>query len=198
MNTRGYIELMREKLNASYYRITRLIGVTDATMDNWRKGKREAKPENAVKMADLLHLDRALVVAELDVERAENEEVKSVRLQILERLKKTAVLALVAGLGLAGTPSDKAFAAQNIVLEYTLCEVMTGSGSGSKPLQVLEVAPCMSSNTSARKPPPTSPLCTKLTPRGARNRSCSNTWPGCSIAPCERSAAGNRIRIRTR
>lgn len=89
MNTRGYVELIRKAYDASYYRVTRMLGITDTSMDRWRKGKSEANEDHAVKIAELLQLDPLQVITELDIERAESEKVRALRKKIREIIKRS-------------------------------------------------------------------------------------------------------------
>jgi hypothetical protein len=95
MDTKGYVELIRKMLGESYYKITRLLGVTDSTMARWRAGKGGASEETALKIAELSKTDPALVLADIDIEHAKSEEVKAVRRRIKEILQRSAVAVIV-------------------------------------------------------------------------------------------------------
>lgn len=87
----------------SEYRLCRVIGVTDQTLLNWRKG-RCPSDEHAVKLAQLAQLDVGLVVASLASERAKDPTLQAVFSDIARRLQLLDVANLAAVLGGADKP----------------------------------------------------------------------------------------------
>jgi hypothetical protein len=77
MDTKYYVELLKGKLGISYYKLTRMLGVTDSTMARWRTGKGGASEETALRIAELAEIDPALVLADIRIEHCKNLEVKN-------------------------------------------------------------------------------------------------------------------------
>ena len=82
----------------SEYRLCRVIGVTDQTLLNWRKG-RCPSDEHAVRMAQLAQLDTGLVLASLAAERAKDPTLQAAFADIARRLQLLDVANLAALLG---------------------------------------------------------------------------------------------------
>lgn len=72
MNTLDYVERVKLKTGiASDYGIAKLLGATRQTASGWRTGRSQLSALNCFKVAEVLGLDPAQVVADIERERAE-------------------------------------------------------------------------------------------------------------------------------
>jgi DNA-binding XRE family transcriptional regulator len=75
---------------ASDYAAAKALGVTHATISNWRNGKSHAQADLAAKMAEACGLDVLGVLAAIEADRAQNEAVR----KVWRRFGRAAFLAL--------------------------------------------------------------------------------------------------------
>ncbi len=114
MNTVNFLDALRLKLNASSdYKVHKFAGIPQQTVSQWRNGQ-VMSDEYAVKVADLLGMERAYVIACVNAERAkEGSETSGVWRQIADAFKShAAMLAFVATLGFTGLPDTSHAAAR--------------------------------------------------------------------------------------
>ncbi len=76
----------------SDYQLAKFLGVTQQSVSNWRRGKSAFDDEIALKVADLLGLDRGQVLAWVHAERCKNPEARRALLRLAD-LAKTAAFA---------------------------------------------------------------------------------------------------------
>lgn len=89
----------------SNYRLARVMGVSDNTLNNWQSGRAMPGEVQAVRLAEMAGIDPGVVLAELAAERAKDEGSRAAWRSIAERLKGGAVAAGVALLvGFGGGP----------------------------------------------------------------------------------------------
>lgn len=81
-----------------------LVGVTQASFSEWRRSHGYPDDERARRIAELLQLDPAYVLAIIHGERAKSKETRAAWRRVAEAFGKAAALAVVA-VGTAGTPS---------------------------------------------------------------------------------------------
>ncbi len=101
--TRSLLDALKIKLNLrSDYALAKYLGVTTVTMSRWREGKNFGDG-NAVRVADLLGLSRAYVVACMHAQSAEQDtETSGVWRQIADVFRdKVALWACATLLGFA-------------------------------------------------------------------------------------------------
>lgn len=89
---------------ASDYAIAKILGVSHQTVSRYRIGKDFLGDSTAIRVANLLKIDPAYVIACAHAERSKKAEEKAVWLSIMERLGGAAA-ALVLGLGLSASPA---------------------------------------------------------------------------------------------
>ena len=89
---------------ASDYAIAKILGVTQHTVSNWRVGKDFLGDSTAIRVATLLEIDPAYVVACAHAERSKKDDERAVWQSIMQRLGGAAA-ALVLGLGVSGAPA---------------------------------------------------------------------------------------------
>lgn len=89
----------------SNYRLARVLGVTDNTLNNWQAGRVAPGDAQAVRLAQMAGIDPAHVLARLAAERAKDDASRAVWQQLADRIKAGA-LAGVVGLvvGVSGGP----------------------------------------------------------------------------------------------
>lgn len=95
---------------SSFYKLARLVGVTDGTVANWRHGRATPDDAMAVRLADLAGLDSAYVVAAMHAQRCTDDALRPILQRIAERTRAAAaaVLAVVLSVLFTGTPDAQA------------------------------------------------------------------------------------------
>lgn len=71
----------------SNYRLARIIGVTDATVANWKHGRNLPDDPMCERLAQMAGLDPAYVIASIYAERAANDDSKRIWSGIAKRLQ---------------------------------------------------------------------------------------------------------------
>jgi len=102
MNTTlGFIADIKARYNIeSDYAAAKLLEVSKMTVSSYRNGKSLFSDEIALKVADLLDLDPAYVVASIHAEREKNLEVKKVWSKLAEKLSVVAGVLIVVSVAL--------------------------------------------------------------------------------------------------
>lgn len=88
---------------ASDYALAPILGVTRASVSNWRTGKDTFSDSMAIKVAEMLDLDAGIVLVSINGERAKTETQKAMWASMFEKLGGVAA-GLVIGLS-AVSPS---------------------------------------------------------------------------------------------
>lgn len=70
----------------SDYRLSRVLGATDNTLYNWRKGKSHPDETYAFKLAQLAGLDPAFVLVSMAAMRAPTDEIRATLMAAAQRL----------------------------------------------------------------------------------------------------------------
>lgn len=100
---------------SSYYRLARVIDISDQSLTEWRKGK-TPNDEHAAKLAEMAGLDTGFVLACMAAERAKDDSLKSVWANIAKRLETAlpAVFLLILSMlgGITFTPDAHAESSQ--------------------------------------------------------------------------------------
>ncbi len=102
--TESLLDALKTRLSLrSDYALAKYLGVTTVSMARWRAGG-SLSDENAIRVADLLKMPRAYVLACMAAQRSESDsESSGVWRQIAESFRdKVALLALCATLGITG------------------------------------------------------------------------------------------------
>ncbi len=104
MNSKKYLDAVKRKYGVSDYGSAPLLGVTKGQISGVRTGKSGFGEKPAVRIATLLNLPPEQVLAHLRAEKAENDELKQLWLNIASKF--AACLLLVVSL----TPVQPAYA----------------------------------------------------------------------------------------
>jgi hypothetical protein len=123
LTTPDFLDALKLKLKLpSDYAVGKHLGVTSMTMSRWRAGG-ALSDENARRVADLLEMPRAYVLACMAAQRSDDPESSGTWRQIADTFKdKVAVIALLATLGFTGFAANEpvAAAATSSAQEYIL------------------------------------------------------------------------------
>lgn len=94
----------------SDYKLALVMGVSHVTLGSYRQGKTLPDARVISKICELSGDDPALLLAQVEAERAKTEEARNLWLQVVDRLQSTlhaAIFAVVFGaVGWGGLPSD--------------------------------------------------------------------------------------------
>lgn len=93
----------------SDYALAKKLGLTHQTVSKYRLGKDFLGDSTALRVAELLEIDPAIVIASVHAERSKIAAEKAVWESIIERLGGAAAAVLL-GIGLAGSPGPAAAA----------------------------------------------------------------------------------------
>lgn len=109
MNTTlEYLDAVKSKLGgASDYRLAKVLGVAQQTVSGYRVNGFEMDDKVCLKVAEILGIDAAIVLASIHAKRAKTEAEKTAWKLIYERLGGIAASVLIATL-LAAAPSAPA------------------------------------------------------------------------------------------
>ena len=88
----------------SDYQLAKIIGVSQQTVSRYRVGKDYLGDSTAIRVAELLEIDPAIVVAAAHAERAKKPEERRVWEGIIQKLGGAAALLLI-GIGAISVPS---------------------------------------------------------------------------------------------
>lgn len=87
MKTVDYLKQVKRRLGIeSDYALAKALGVTRGTVSNLQLGKNTMSDETAMKVADILELQRALVLADMHAEREKNPELQAVWRGLVDKL----------------------------------------------------------------------------------------------------------------
>jgi transcriptional regulator with XRE-family HTH domain len=110
MNTIEYLDAVRERLNlGSDYKLAKVLGVHQTTISNYRHGRSALADDVAVRVAELLQLDPARVLADMAAERSSSEAVRAIWSRVAATLSVAAVAVFASVPGDAKAASLKAF-----------------------------------------------------------------------------------------
>lgn len=121
----------------SDYALAAKLGMTLAAISKYRNRKDPMGDSTAIKVAELLEIDPAIVTAAAHLERAKKDDEKAVWNSILEKLGGLAALVLLGIGGLTAAPPAQASAGQTAE-QLALCQIDCGNGS-RKQLQLSSV-----------------------------------------------------------
>lgn len=115
----------------SFYRLARVLGVSDNTLTNWRTGKSRPADEHAAKLAELAGLDEGEVVASIRAERETDPHMRNLWASVAKRLHKAGAtaLAVILSLWIGGGPDGSAMAATPGAQAQTAPVDSAGSGN---------------------------------------------------------------------
>jgi hypothetical protein len=110
MKTIEYLDAVRERLNlGSDYKLAKVLCVHQTTISNYRHGRSALADDVAVRVAELLQLDPARVLADMAAERSSSEAVRAIWSRVAATLSVAAVAVIASGPGDAKAASLKAF-----------------------------------------------------------------------------------------
>lgn len=125
----------------SDYKLALVLGVQQTTLTNYRHGKTLPDARVIQSICGLTGDDPALLLAEVEAERAKTAEARALWLEVVQRLRSTlhaAFFAVVLGAaGLAGFPLDAQSATRHFHQVKTLYIVKSQGSSQETTLQPL-------------------------------------------------------------
>lgn len=90
------IEKAKARANLpSDYALAKAIGVQNGNIANWKKGKRHPSNQEAIQLATLAGVDELAVIAQIELETANNEKKKEFWKHFLEARGYVATAALI-------------------------------------------------------------------------------------------------------
>lgn len=102
-------ELKARKGGISDYAVAKILGVTQQTISKYRVGKDYLGDSTAIRVAELLEIEPAIIIASVHAERAKSESEKAVWREILEKLGGVAA-SVVIGIAAYTLPAPSAYA----------------------------------------------------------------------------------------
>lgn len=118
----------------SNYRLARVMGVTDNTLNNWQSGRGMPGDVQAVRLAQMAGVNPAIVLAELAAERAKDDVTKAVWRGLAEHLRGAGLAVIVAAICSFGAPPEaRAFEVTHSVDQAGLCVMSTKESAGAPP-----------------------------------------------------------------
>lgn len=99
--------LKQHQGGVSDYAIAKTLGVTRGAVSIWRNGKGYFDDSTAIRVAELLKIDPAIIIASVHAERSKSEKEKAVWREILEKLGGVAAGVLLT-IGAATLPAHQA------------------------------------------------------------------------------------------
>ena len=102
--TPQWLDAAKTMHSLSDYALAPKLGITRSQMSRYRTGADYLSEEAALKLADLLRVDAAQIIASAHAERAKSGDVKAFWMQWAERLGGVTA-AVVLGVGLASSPA---------------------------------------------------------------------------------------------
>lgn len=103
-------ELKARNGGASDYAIAKILGITHQMVSKYRLGKDCLGDSTAIRVAELLEIEPAIVIASVHAERSKSEKEKAVWREILEKLGGVAA-SVVIGVAAYTLPAPSAYAA---------------------------------------------------------------------------------------
>ncbi|MDP1688037.1 hypothetical protein [Hydrogenophaga sp.] len=95
----------------SDYKLAAYLGVVPGAVKHWRHGRSLPDPSTAALIADELEMDAELLVAELEIHRAQNEKTRAIWERMAARLQagtvhSSALFAILVVLGFITSPPN--------------------------------------------------------------------------------------------
>ncbi len=140
--TLDYIEAIKARYKPdagelSDYRVSKLLGIKPQSVSVYRTKGGTLDDTTALKVAELLDLDPAEVLANMHAERAKDEKVRKIWEALAEHLHSAAagvMLAILATMGISAFPAPSMASTRSLnETGYTLCEVTKGVRSTARP-----------------------------------------------------------------
>ncbi len=92
MRTNEYLDAVRERLNlSSDYKLAKVLKVHQTTISNYRHGRSAIADDVAVRVAELLQLDPARVLADMAAERSSSDQVRAIWSRVAATLSVAAL-----------------------------------------------------------------------------------------------------------
>lgn len=96
-----------------------LVGVSQMSFSRWRLGQSFPTDDNALKIAELLKIDQAYVLAIIRRDRADSDEARSAWQRIAETFAKAAGIAVLAIGGVSAPPPAQAVALGAVAADHS-------------------------------------------------------------------------------
>ena len=110
MKAINYIDKIREKFNASDYKAAQIVGISPARVSTYRRGKSNTFEDDvSIKVAELLDINPAEVIAEMHKEKAKTRKEKAIWEAITKAIRTTAaafLMTAIIALASTNTPFD--------------------------------------------------------------------------------------------
>lgn len=104
----------------SDYALAKKIGITRAAVSSYRNRKSLLDDSTALKVANLLEIDPAIVLASVHAERAKKPEERRVWEAIIQKLGGAAAIVLI-GIGAISAPAPAHASAADQTVQCVLC-----------------------------------------------------------------------------
>lgn len=89
MNTIGYLKQAKRRLGIeSDYALAKALGISTQAVSKMQAGKHTMGDATALKIAEILGLPKAMVLADAHAEREKNPEIQAVWLGLVENISK--------------------------------------------------------------------------------------------------------------
>lgn len=112
MKTTDYLDALRAHYDLpSDYALAKKWGVSRQFISNYRSGRHTFDDSNAIKVANWLNIDPAIVLADMHAERSKTPEARAAWRSIAKRLTSAAAALLLGFVVLAGSVPGPTFAA---------------------------------------------------------------------------------------
>ena len=96
MKTIDYLDLLVAKYGSDY-KVAKALNVKNSTVSRWRCQKGEADQAFALRIADLLEIDRMEVLANIQAASAKNADVRQVWVDLAKKLHHAAAVLILSG-----------------------------------------------------------------------------------------------------
>ncbi|MEE9350986.1 MAG: hypothetical protein V3U78_01900 [Thiotrichaceae bacterium] len=102
MKTIDYLNMINKNYNASDYKVAQLLLINKTSVHRYRNKGGTFDDNTAIKVAELLDIDYAIILTDMQIERAKNDTTRSAWAHVLEMAKShSTALALIAVCGVS-------------------------------------------------------------------------------------------------
>jgi len=155
--TQKHLDLLSEAHgHATDYRLHKILAVSKTAVSNWRAGKGGFADSTAIRVAELLQIDAAELLAKLAAERAKTDGEKKLWLNAARRLQRTAAAFTIAVIAAAAAHTNSANASTHpsagpahLATRYIMTNVRRET-RGAAPLAAVTIDRQLFADTSSR------------------------------------------------